>query len=298
MTRGACTALLTAALALAPGVSTAQLDLGRILELGKKAVDIGKQAGEATREYSVEEEVALGEGIAAGFLGAVRLHPDERLQRYVNRVGRWLASQTERADLPWTFGVIDNDGINAFAMPGGTVVISHGLVRRLSNESELAGVLAHEIAHVLQRHQLSAIQSDAGWGAAANLARSVATEQIARRGGVAADLKSSLANAGVDLVRDGLFLRPLDRRMEHEADRIGVIVAARAGYDPNGLVAVLAMLAQLKPEESATSLSMSTHPSASDRLAELEKALPSALERYASQPRLDARFRGAAAGKR
>ena len=94
-------------------------------------MEIAPKIQEATKEYTVEEEVALGEGIASGFLGAIRLHPDERLQRYVNRVGRWLASQTERPDLPWAFGVIDTDTINAFAMPGGTVVVSHGLVKRL-----------------------------------------------------------------------------------------------------------------------------------------------------------------------
>lgn len=287
-------ALLAAALVLhAPG-AVAQLDLGRLLDLGKKVIDVGKQATEATREYSVEEEVALGEGIAAGFLGAVRLHPDERLQRYVNRVGRWLASQTEKPALPWTFGVIDTESVNAFAMPGGTVMISHGLVRRLGSESELAGVLAHEIAHVLQRHQLSAIQSDAGWSAAATVARTVAEERIARRGGPAADIKSSLAGAGVDLVRDGLFLRPLDRRMEYEADRIGVVIATRAGYDPYGLVSVLGMLAQLKPEEAASSLSLSTHPSASERLDELEKAVPSILDAHARQPRVESRFRAVA----
>ncbi len=294
--RAALAVLATMALVARPAL--AQWDVGRILELGKKAAEIGRQAGEANREYSAEEEISLGEGIAAGFLGAVRLHPDERLQRYVNRVGRWLASQTERSELPWTFGVIDNDAINAFAMPGGTVLVSHGLVRRLGNESELAGVLAHEIAHVLQRHQLAAIQSAAGWGAAANVTRIVAEEQISRRGGVAVDVKASLASAGVDLVRDGLFLRPLDRRMEHEADLLGVIISARAGYDPNGLVAVLSMLAQLKPEDAGASLTLSTHPSASERLAELEKTVSAALERYGAQPRLDARFRGAASDTR
>ena len=289
---------ILAAMALLARPALAQWDVGRILELGKRAVEIGKQAGEATREYSAEEEISLGEGITAGFLGAVRLHADERLQRYVNRVGRWLASQTERPELPWTFGVIDNDVINAFAMPGGTVVVSHGLVRRLENESELAGVLAHEIAHVLQRHQLSAIQSAAGWGAAANVTRIVAEEQISRRGGIAVDVKSSLASAGVDLVRDGLFLRPLDRRMEYEADLLGVTIAARAGYDPNGLVAVLSMLAQLKPEDAGASLTLSTHPSASERLAELERAVSATLDRYGTQPRLDARFQGVAGTNR
>lgn len=284
-------------LAAAAGHAHAQLDFGRILDLGKKAVEVGKQVQEATKEYSVEEEVALGEGIASGFLGAVRLHPDERLQRYVNRIGRWLASQTERADLPWTFGVIDTETINAFAMPGGTVIVSHGLVNRLASESELAGVLAHEIAHVLRKHQLSAIQSDAGWSAAATGAKTVAADRIGRRGGDALGLKSQLANAGVDLVKDGLFLRPLDRSMEYEADRLGVVIATRGGYDPYGLVAVLAMLAQLKPEESGLSITFSTHPSPADRLAELEKVVPTTLEKFAGQPQVEGRFRQATGAK-
>jgi predicted Zn-dependent protease len=283
------------ALALALPVQ-AQFDIGRMLDLGKKALEVAPKVQEATQEYSVEEEVALGDGIAAGFLGAIRLHPDERLQRYVNRIGRWLATQSERPDLPWTFGVIDTDIINAFAMPGGTVVVSHGLVKRLANESELAGVLAHEIAHVVKKHQLSAIQSDAGWNAAATGAKAVAAERIGRSGDVMG-LKSRLANAGVDLVRDGLFLRPLDRRMEYEADRIGVVLAARGGYDPYGLVAVLTMLAQVKPEDSGASITFSTHPTPADRLAELEKVVPTALEAYAGQPQVEGRFRQALGAK-
>ena len=283
---------LLAALALGLAAPAhAQLDFGRILDLGKKAVEVGQKVQEATKEYTVEEEIALGEGITTGFLGAIRLHPDERLQRYVNRVGRWLASQTARADLPRTFGVIDTEIINAFAMPGGTVVVSHGLVKRLGSESELAGVLAHEIAHVLKKHQLSAIQSDAGWSAAATGAKAVAADQIARRGGGdVMGIKTQLANAGVDLVKDGLFLRPLDRSMEYEADRLGVVVAARGGYDPYGFVAVLTMLAQVKPEETGVSITFSTHPSPADRLAELEKVMPE-LEKYAGQPQVEGRFR-------
>ncbi|MGE0356658.1 MAG: M48 family metalloprotease [Burkholderiales bacterium] len=291
-------AVLAAAVLALALPAQAQLDFGRILDLGKKAVEVGQQVQEATKEYTTEEEVALGEGITSGFLGAAPLHPDERLQRYVNRIGRWLASQTERADLPWTFGVIDTDAINAFAMPGGTVIVSHGLVKRLANESELAGVLAHEIAHVLKKHQLSAIQSDAGWGAIATGAKAYASDRISRSsGGDVLGLKTQLANAGVDLVKDGLFLRPLDRGMEYEADRIGVVVAARGGYDPYGLVSVLTMLAQVKPEESDASITFSTHPSPADRLAELEKIVPTALEKYASQPQVMARFRQAVGAK-
>lgn len=289
----ACLALV-AALFVLP--ASAQLDIGRMLDLGKKAVEVGQKVQEASKEYSVQDEISLGEGITAGFLGAVKLHPDERLQRYVNRVGRWLASQTERADLPWTFGVIDTDTINAFAMPGGTVIVSHGLVKRLGNESELAGVLAHEIAHVLKKHQLLAIQSGA-WG---DVASAVGKEAIAQsrvgRNDVLG-LKSQVAEAGVNLVRDGLFLRPLDRGLEYEADRVGVVIATRGGYDPYGLVAVMQMLAQLKPDDAGASISMSTHPSAAERLAELEKVVPVALERYARQPQVDTRFRQAIGAK-
>lgn len=281
--------LLAALVLAAANPAQAQFDIGRMLDLGKKAVEVGQKVGEASKEYTVEEEVALGEGLTSGFLGAVRLHPDERLQRYVNRIGRWLASQTERPDLPWTFGVIDTDTINAFAMPGGTVVVSYGLVKRLTSESELAGVLAHEIGHVLKKHQLAAIQSDAGWSAAATGAKAVAADRIGRSGDVMG-LKSKFADAGIDLVKDGFFLRPLDRSMEYEADRVGVVIATRGGYDPYGLVAVLTMLAQVKPEESGDSITFSTHPSPADRLAELEKVVPTALEKYAKQPQVENRF--------
>jgi beta-barrel assembly-enhancing protease len=251
-----------------------------------KAVDITKKAVEANKEYTQEEEIELGQGLTAGFLGAAPLHKDERLQRYVNRVGRWVAAHSERADLPWTFGVIDADTINAFAMPGGTVLVSHGLLKRLQNESELAGVLAHEIAHVVQKHQLKAIQS----GAFADLAATVGKEYAASRvrgGGVEGVLKSQLASAGVEIVKNGFFVKPLDRSLEYEADRMGVVLAARAGYDPYGFVSVLQLLAQMKPEDEAGILA--THPSPAERMAELEKVVP-ALERYAGQS-VEGRFK-------
>jgi predicted Zn-dependent protease len=277
------------ALALLGAPAHAQFDLGKILDYGKKAVDTGKKFAEANREFNTEEEIALGDGITSGFLGAAPLHDDANLQRYVNRVGKWVAMHSERADLPWSFGVIRGDTINAFAMPGGTVLVSHGLLKRLANESELAGVLAHEIAHVVKKHQLAAIQSSMGSEAWADIGKEAAGQAIGRRGGDAYGLKTKLSSAGVDLVKNGVFLRPLDRSMEHEADRLGVVIAARAGYDPYGLVAVLQMLGQSEADNSGTSI-LDTHPAPSDRLAELERFLPS-LERYASQPQVEGRFR-------
>ncbi len=284
--------LATALVALALPAEGQFFDLNRIIDTGKKAIEAGQKLGDATKEYSTEEEVQLGEGLTAGFLGAAPLHRDERLQRYVNRVGRWLALHGDRPDLPWTFGVLESDTINAFSMPGGHVVISHGLLSRLQSESELAAVLAHEIAHVVKKHQLSAIQSGAWGEVGAAIGKEVVQHRVGRSGGDYLGLKSQLASAGVDLVKNGFFLRPLDRGMEHEADRVGVLIATRAGYDPYGLVAVLQLLAQAKPDEAGASIIFATHPPAADRLAELEKSM-AALDRYASQPQVEGRFRQA-----
>jgi beta-barrel assembly-enhancing protease len=281
--------VLLAVLALfAADAALAQFDFGRIIN---KTLETGKKLAEANRDFTTEEEIELGNGITAGFLGATKLHPDQNLQRYVNRVGRWVALHSERPDLPWNFGVIDEPSINAFAMPGGSVLVSYGLVVRLQNESELAGVLAHEVAHVVKKHQLAAIQSSLNSEVLAEFGKEAAGRAIARRGDVTG-LGSKAAGAGVDALKNGIFLKPLDRSMEYDADRMAVVIAARSGYDPYGLVAVMQMLAQTKGDGSGTSI-FDTHPSPTDRLGELESFVPATLERYASQPQLEGRFRQA-----
>jgi predicted Zn-dependent protease len=267
----------------------AQLDVGRLLDYGRKAVDAGGKLKEANKEFSQDDEIQLGDGIAATLLGASPLSKDANLQRYVNRVGRWVALHSDRPDLPWTFGVIETQTVNAFAMPGGTVLISRGLVNQLGSESELAGALAHEIAHVVKRHQLAAIQSSTNSEVWSSIGKDVAGEAISRRGGDTFGLKSKAAGLGIDAVKNGVFLRPLDRSMEYEADRLGVILAARAGYDPYGLPGVLQVLGTLKGDGGGLDI-MATHPAPSDRLSELEKVMP-AVEGYANHPRLEGRFK-------
>ena len=267
------------------------IDFGSIIN---KAIDTGRQLNDANHEFTQEEEVALGEGLAAGFLGAAPLRKDPELQRYVNRVGKWLAMHSGRPDLPWTFGVVDTETINAFAMPGGTIVVTYGLLRRLHNEAELAGVLAHEIAHVVKKHQLAAIQSSLNSNVLADIGRAAAGEAIGRRGGSALTQqgRQMLANVGMDVIKNGVFLKPLDRSMEYEADRMAVVIAARSGYDPYGFISVLQMLGQNQGDGSGASV-FDTHPSASDRIGELEGYVPQALDRYAGQGLNDARFRQA-----
>ena len=275
----------------------AQFNLNKIFDTVKKVGETAKTAADGSREFSQDEEIALGEGISSSFLGAAPLHPDDKLQGYVNRVGRWLASQTERSDLPWMFGVLETETINAFALPGGKVFITYGLLVRLNNEAELAAVLAHEIAHVLKKHHLSAIQANAGASVFSTIGKEAASQVIARRGGDTYGLKSQFANAGVELVKDGVFLRPLDRSLEFEADRIAVVVAARAGYDPYGMVSVLQILQGAKSEDAGLSL-FKTHPPPSERMDQLEKLGPVVLDRFAAQPQVEGRFRQAIIGNR
>jgi len=278
--------LLVATLAFAVSAQ-AQIPGLRGLDPGK-LLDFGKKVTEASKEFSQEEEIQLGNGLAAGLLGAAPLHKNEQLQRYVNRVGRWIAAHSERADLPWSFGVIENETINAFAMPGGTVMISFGLLKRLQSESELAGVLGHEIAHVVQKHQLKAIQSGAWGDVATAVGTEVVDQRLARTGAAGQVVRmSGLGQKGVELLTNGFLLKPLDRSLEYEADRMGIVLAARAGYDPYGFVGVLQMLAQVKETDEGGILA--THPSAAERIAELEKFVP-ALEKYAGQT-VEARFR-------
>ena len=267
------------------------IDLGKALDIGRKALDQQQQK----KEFSREDEIQLGDALTASFLGASPLHPDANLQRYVNRVGKWVALHSDRPDLPWTFSVIDTETINAFAMPGGSVIVSSGLIKRLSSESELAGVLGHEIAHVVKKHQLQAIQSGMQADFWKSVGTSVAADHVKIGGGAVGGAVGSMAkpyllDAAGNLIKDGFFLRPLDRGLETEADQLAVVLAARSGYDPYGLAGALQMLAQYKGGGDAASV-FSTHPSPTDRLAELERFMPS-VEGQLKQPQLlEARFK-------
>jgi len=284
---------IAVAFAFAAGPALA-IDFGRILDAGRQAVQ-SAQGSPTSKEFSQEDEVALGNALTASFLGASPLHPDAGLQRYVNRVGKWVALHSERADLPWTFSVIDTETINAFAMPGGSIIVSSGLLKRLNNEAELAGVLAHEIAHVVRKHQLTAIQSNMKADFWKSVGTSVAADHVRIGGGAVGSTVGNIAkpyilDAAGNVIKDGFFLRPLDRGLETDADQLAVVLATRAGYDPYGLAGALQMLAQYKGGGDAASL-FSTHPSPTDRLADLERFMPT-VEGHLKQPQLlEARFK-------
>ncbi len=185
-------------------------------------------------------EIEIGRGIAVTLLGAAPLARNERLQQYVNQVGRWVAMQTERADLVWHFGVLEGNDVNAFTTPGGYVFITRGLLLSLRNEAELAGVPTHEIAHVVRQHHMQAIQRNAQAGLFGDIVG------LAVQNRKNSNALSKAIGAGTEI-----YARGLDKEDEFEADRMGVVIAARAGYDPYGLPAVLQTLESMNPQTAA-----------------------------------------------
>ena len=268
------------ALAAALGISAAataaaqSIDLNRIFSIGRDAVT-------AVAGVSEQEELAMGREIAGRMFGAAPLVNDAALQSYVNRVGRWVAMQGERPNLPWRFAVIDAASINAFAAPGGYVLVTRGLYEILDNEAQLAGVLAHEIGHIVRRHHVTVMQKSAALSAGA---------QLAQR-----DNRSALLNSMIGSGAE-VFARGLDKSAEYEADAIGVVLAARAGYNPFGLVDVLHKLAARGAADGSLALLFKTHPPPGDRLQQLGDALTPHLARLPAGRELDIRRVAAGAG--
>jgi predicted Zn-dependent protease len=265
------------------GSASAQfnLNLNRMLDTGKNILD-------ATKDVNEKQEAEIGREYAALLVGAAPLLANADVQRYVNRVGRWVSLHSERPDLNWQFGVLDSDNINAFATPGGYVLITKGLLARLKNEAELGGVLAHETAHVVRKHHLNAMKKGKGIEAGANVV-SMYLEQQGQRSAAA---KEKLVGGMKEIM-----LRGLDKDDEFEADRMGVVIAARAGYDPFGLVSVLQMLQSLNPKDSELALMFATHPDPGSRLDALDRAVGSRLDRLASQPQAAERYARSMQGK-
>jgi len=267
----ACLGLLAGLLfGIGAGGPAGAFDLNDLKSLGDKLARINDEVGP-------EEEARIGGNLISGLLGAAPLVADDRLQRYVNDVGYWVASRSERPDLPWTFGVIDSQGVNAFAAPGGYVVITLGLYDLLDNEAQLAGVLAHEIAHVVRKHHLQALNKV--------LKREFWTELAVASVDDNDDRKNleTLVNSGVQLYATGL-----DRRFEYEADLRGVVLAARAGYDPFALLDVLTTIDSINPESAELTVLLNTHPPTADRLQRLATSMDGRLDAYAAgQSNLD-----------
>ena len=269
------TLLLVALLALGLPLSASSIDVSGIFSTIKQAIT----------PASDDDEQQIGADAAATLLGATKPISNQAVQDYVNKVGLWIALQSDRPGLPWRFAVVDSDDIDAFAAPGGYVFLTRGLLLHMHNEAELAGVLGHEISHVVLKHHLKALQK----AARANLVTTAAQAGAASKG-----YNSSMDQQVMDKVSNAtrnLYSTGLDKDDELAADRAGVVLAARAGYDPYGLLAVLQTLQGVDPKSSNMQLLLATHPSPADRIAALSAAMDAGhMDKYGNQAEGQDRF--------
>jgi predicted Zn-dependent protease len=227
---------------------------------------------------SEAEEVAMGQQADAEIRREMGVYPDEELQRYVSDIGMRLAQQSHRPNLPWTFTVVDSPAINAFAVPGGFVYITRGILPYLNDESELAGVLGHEIGHVTARHvnqQLSR-QTMGGIGL---MVLSIFVPQTAPF--------QDVSSMGLGM----LFLK-YGRDDELESDRLGMEYAAAIGYDPSAVPRFLSTLSRVsKLTERGVPNWLSTHPEPESRVVKAEPVLAKYASDKATERRRDAFLR-------
>lgn len=203
---------------------------------------------------SEAEEIAYGQQADAEIRREMGVYDDGRVQRYVSDIGHRLARLSHRPNLPWTFTVVDHPAINAFALPGGYIYLTRGILPYLDNEAELAGVLGHEIAHVTARHAAQQM-TRSGLGGLGLAVLGIFVPATQPFGDVTS---AALSVAFLKYGRDD----------ERESDRLGMEYAARGGWDPAGVPAFLSTLARID-EMSARGIPnwLSTHPEPADRVS-------------------------------
>lgn len=182
--------------------------------------------------FSEQQEIAMGRQYAEEVRRSIGLYPDDDLQRYVQRIGSELAAASERPSLPWSFEVVDDASVNAFALPGGFIFLTRGIVAHMGSEAEMAGVLGHEIGHVTARHSVNQL-SKAQLAQIGLIGAAVASPEDFRRFG-------DLALAGVSV----MFLK-FGRDDERQADTLGFDYMQGAGYPPTALEELFTMLARV-----------------------------------------------------
>jgi predicted Zn-dependent protease len=202
---------------------------------------------------SEPQEIQMGRQADTAVIATIGLYPDPAWQQYIQQFGARLAAGSERPNLPWTFRVMDDPAVNAFALPGGFVYVTRGLLAHLTSEAELASVVGHEIGHVTARHTAAAMsqQQLIGLGLAVG---SMANSQVAKYAGA--------ANQAL-----GILYLKFSRDDESQADQLGLRYMRRANYDPRQMPEVFRLLDRVSAAEGAGRLPtwLATHPSPANR---------------------------------
>ncbi len=247
------------------GVATGTISQSQAAAINQSAQAVQK----SFEDITPDQEYYIGRAVAASLLSTRTPYAEQKANEYLNLLGRSLALYSDR---PETFGgyhflLLDTDEINAFAAPGGLVLVSRGLLRCAKSEDTVAAILAHEIGHVAKEHGLQAIKTSrittALTSVAITAAETAGTEEVAKLTSV---FKDSINDITSTLVNSGY-----SRALEFEADRQALVILQRVGYDPRALEDMLKVMAtKLKPGGLDFA---KTHPDPRDRIAEIEKAL-------------------------
>jgi Zn-dependent protease with chaperone function len=232
--------VVIAALVLTTIAQPAYAQLGAL----EKGIKRAKQVNDMV--WTEEKERALGESVSAQLRTRFGVVQDPAVHKYVTLVGTVVAQQTSKPNLKWTFIVLDTDGVNAFASPGGFVHVTRGALALLQNEAELAGVLGHEIGHIVKQHTINAIR------------KSKAVEIGVEEGAAASE--TVLLDRFAQLAYTNIIENNFDRGDEMDADKEGVTAASKAGYAPNALSTFLTRLAERNKNMTQRNGMFASHP--------------------------------------
>jgi predicted Zn-dependent protease len=248
------------------------LNTGTLGNIGKKietATKVVKATQKATAEITPEQEYYIGRAVAASILQQYRPYKNQELNRYLNELGQSLAAASDK---PQTFGgyhflALDSDEINAFAAPGGLILVAKGLVKVARNEDELAAVLAHEIGHVQHQHGLGAIKQSRMMDLGGLLVKEGAKEF----GGQDVNKLTNVFGESVGDITKTLMVNGYSRSQESEADTAAVTILKRVGYPPQALVGMLKKMKAQYPHDPVGFAK--THPDPLDRVADVQKKI-------------------------
>jgi len=252
-----CAIPLLGALVFGASAVPAQAQLGAINNALKKAETVKKVIDIKVTDA---EERQIGQQVSDKIVEEFGVYQDAAVTKYVALLGTVLAQASPRPNLDWQFVVLDTEGVNAFATPGGFVHITKGMLGLMKNEAELAGVLAHEVIHITEKHTVKAIQQGNAF--------QVASDEYGS-GGMAQTLVTKFAEATYKSVINNAF----SRGDEDGADEKGIVLANTIGYAPTGLPAALTRLAERNKDAKEPNGLFASHPQIKDRLARMERII-------------------------
>lgn len=205
---------------------------------------------------SEADEIKIGQETKSQVFAEMPAHPNPIMRDYVTEIGNKMVAQSARKNLRYEFYALESPEVNAFAAPGGFIFVTTGALRLMTNEAQLAGVIGHEVGHVVKRHSIEGIKK-------AMIAQGVASATLGND-------SSKLTQLGANIAAN-LILKGFDRDQELEADTLGAQYAYTAGYDPRELGAFLDALRKTSEEQPAWLTAVSDHPRTDDRLSLLKK---------------------------